>query len=142
TDTQLALHESSLAAIREMFARRKRKMAERNVVQAMFPEGSEPLPNPVGTAPGIWMVVPRRDGSRRIPFAALPGVPAEMKRMFVHEVLPRIAGSGRVIRRAKVHTFGAGESDVEEMLGDLTARGREPEIGITAHEATITLRIF
>ncbi|MEX0702526.1 MAG: CinA family nicotinamide mononucleotide deamidase-related protein [Planctomycetales bacterium] len=142
TGTTLVLHEPSLAAIREMFARRKRKMAERNVLQAMFPDASEPLPNPLGTAPGIWVEVPRRGGSRRVPVAALPGVPAEMKRMFVREVLPRLAGGGRVIRRARIHCFGAGESDVEELLGDLTARGRDPEIGITAHEATITLRIF
>jgi len=29
----------------------------------------------------------------------------------------------------------------EEMLGELTARGRDPDVGITVHEATITLRI-
>ncbi len=29
----------------------------------------------------------------------------------------------------------------EEMLGDVTARGRDPEVGITVHEGTITLRI-
>jgi len=28
-----------------MFARRQREMPERNIVQAMFPEGSEPIPN-------------------------------------------------------------------------------------------------
>ena len=32
-------------------------MAERNRVQALFPEGAEPLPNRVGTAPGIWMAL-------------------------------------------------------------------------------------
>ena len=46
---------ASLEAIAAMFARRNRVMAERNRVQALFPEGAEPLPNRVGTAPGIWM---------------------------------------------------------------------------------------
>ena len=74
-------------------------------------------------------------------FAALPGVPSEMKRMFAKEVVPRLPAGNRVIRRARLNCFGVGESQAEEMLGDLTARGRDPEIGITVHEATITLRI-
>ena len=41
----LVLHEPSLRHIEEMFARRNRPMAARNRVQAMFPEGSEPIPS-------------------------------------------------------------------------------------------------
>jgi nicotinamide-nucleotide amidase len=85
--------------------------------------------------------VPRKGHEQPCRLAALPGVPSEMKRMFVYEVLPRLPGTGNVIRRARVNAFGMGESDVEHLLGDLTARGRDPEIGITVHEATITLRI-
>jgi len=68
-------------------------------------------------------------------------VPHEMKRMFLKEVVPRLPGGSLVIQRARVNCFGVGESKAEEMLGDLTARGRDPEVGITVHEATITLRI-
>ena len=64
-----------------------------------------------------------------------------MKRMFQKEIAPRLPGGNQVIQRARLNCFGVGESKAEEMLGDLTARGRDPEIGITVHEATITLRI-
>ncbi len=137
---ELVLHQESLDIIRGMFEKRKRVMPERNVIQAMFPEGSEILPNRRGTAPGIWLELPRA-GKTPCRLAALPGVPSEMKLMFREEVLPRLSGSGRVIRRARINCFGVGESDAEERLGDVTARGRDPEVGITAHEGTITLRI-
>lgn len=137
----LELHEESLAYIEQLFAKRNREMPERNRIQAMFPKGSRPISNPRGTAPGVWCELPRSYGRTDCVMAAMPGVPSEMKRMFLHEVLPRLPGTGQVIRRACVNCFGVGESKAEEILGDLTERGRMPEVGITVHEATITLRI-
>jgi nicotinamide-nucleotide amidase len=137
---ELVLDAASLEFIRGLFKRFKREMPERNVIQAHLPAGTEPIPNTRGTAPGIWAKIPRAAGGFCL-FAALPGVPSEMKRMFANEVVSRLPAGTRVIRRARLNCFGVGESQAEEMLGDLTARGRDPEIGITVHEATITLRI-
>jgi nicotinamide-nucleotide amidase len=137
---ELVMHPPSLEHVKSIFARRNRPMPERNVMQAMFPAGAEPLPNPRGTAPGIWMTLDRSDGGQcRI--AAMPGIPSEMKQMYRQQVVPRLDGGGNVIRRARINCFGVGESQAEEMLGELTARGRDPDVGITVHEATITLRI-
>jgi nicotinamide-nucleotide amidase len=129
---------ASLAAIAAMFARRNRAMAERNRVQALFPEGATPLPNRVGTAPGVWMTL----GKATV--ACLPGVPSEMRVMFDEQVLPRLrqmSGLGRVIVHHKINLFGKGEADIEAAALDLTARGRTPEVGITASEGTISFRI-
>jgi nicotinamide-nucleotide amidase len=74
----------------------------------------------------------------------LPGVPAEMRQMWEQSVVPalRAAGAGqRVIVRKNLKTFGAGESHVESLLPDLIRRGRTPTVGITASQATISLRI-
>jgi len=59
-------------------------MPETNVRQAMVPEGAEPLNNPRGTAPGLWI----EDGERMI--ALLPGPPVELKPLFLEQVLPRV----------------------------------------------------
>ena len=140
-DVELMLDASALEHLRGFFASRGRTMPERNVIQAMFPAGSQPIPNDRGTAPGIWLEYRAMGRDTVCRIAALPGVPSEMKPMFDALVLPRLCDAGRTIVRHEVHCFGAGESAIEEMLGDLTARGRVPEVGITAHEATITLRI-
>jgi nicotinamide-nucleotide amidase len=128
----------SLAAIESMFARRNRAMPERNRVQALLPRGAEALPNSIGTAPGIWFTY----GASR--FICLPGVPKELHEMFVREVVPRLGREGLargVIVHRVINLFGKGESEVEMMAMDLTVRGRVPEVGITAHDATISLRV-
>ncbi|MBN8626634.1 MAG: CinA family nicotinamide mononucleotide deamidase-related protein [Planctomycetes bacterium] len=139
----LVFDEAALRHIEGLFARRARAMPERNKVQAYFPEGSRVIPNPQGTAPGIDIDVPRPDrGPSRV--FALPGVPAEMKEMWSATVGPAIQAmqpEPRIIRHRRIKCFGVGESDLEQMLPDLIRRGRVPSVGITVHEATITLRI-
>jgi len=142
-DAPLDLSSDSLATVESRFARRGMPMPESNRRQAMFPRGSRIIPNPEGTAPGIDIDLPRPAGGRCRVFA-LPGVPAEMKTMWKATVEPAVLemlpDRATIVQR-RIKCFGAGESAVEAMLPDIVRRGRDPLVGITAHEATITLRI-
>lgn len=137
----LKLNEEVLSHIRGMYARRNRKMPNRNRLQAMFPDGSRVIENPHGTAPGIDLTM---TGDIVTRYFCLPGVPAEMRQMWAESVRPELIAVGagqRTICHHRLKCFGVGESQLEEMLPDLIRRGRSPTVGITVHKATITLRI-
>lgn len=139
---ELEFREEAMKHIESLFSRRNRSMPERNRVQAMFPVGSDIIPNPQGTAPGIDILIQR--GEKRARFFALPGVPAEMQQMWHETVSGEIQkwlGPAPIIRRAVVKCFGLGESEMEARLGDMIARQRSPLVGITVSKATISLRI-
>jgi nicotinamide-nucleotide amidase len=133
----------ALTAIESRFAHRGLPMPESNRRQAFVPRGGRMIPNPHGTAPGLDVDLPGRGGGVARVFA-LPGVPAEMHVMWRESVVPAVLASlpdrGTIVQKT-LKCFGAGESAIEAMLPDLVRRGREPAVGITAHEATITLRI-
>jgi len=145
---------ASLRHMQEIYQRRGISTIPPNALSQVFqPQGAVPIRNPHGTAPGIDFTVKRTlpipEG--RLDFVrllALPGVPAEMVEMWndsvrqtIQAMLETLRGEKRVIKYREIHSFGLGESQVENMLPDLVVRGHLPKVGITATQATITLRI-
>ncbi|HEU0076333.1 MAG TPA: CinA family nicotinamide mononucleotide deamidase-related protein, partial [Longimicrobiaceae bacterium] len=112
----LRLDEHSLAIIEERFRGRGMEMPENNRKQALFPEGSTIVPNPLGTAPGFICPVGRGGAIRHV--VCLPGVPREMKRMAVETVIPWLEGlsPGRRFLSRVFSTFGLAESRLDELL--------------------------
>ncbi|MCS7239454.1 MAG: CinA family nicotinamide mononucleotide deamidase-related protein [Thermoguttaceae bacterium] len=134
---------STIEHLKALFARRNRPFTEAHRKQALFPEGSRPIPNPRGTAPGIAMEVPR-SGRGPAHVFCLPGVPAEMREMWARSVggmVRAILGRGKVIVHRTINTFGRPESEVEALLADLPWGGPNPRAGINASEGTIILRL-
>ena len=121
-DKRLVLDARVLASIEARFQRMGRPMPASNRTQAEIPEGATILPNPRGTAPGLWV----EDARGRI-VVLLPGVPREMRGLLVEEVLPRLVarqgGSRRVVLSRTVRTTGVSESALAERVGPI-----EPEI--------------
>ncbi|HTH63241.1 MAG TPA: competence/damage-inducible protein A [Gemmatimonadales bacterium] len=119
---KLVLDESILQALEERFRRFKRPMPAMNRTQAEVPEGATVLPNPRGTAPGLWI-----EDERQRFVVMLPGVPYEMRALLVEEVLPRLLararqqGAAGVVRSRTVRTTGLPESAVAERVEDLEA---------------------
>ena len=72
-------------ALTARWARMGRRIGERNRCQAEVPRGAAVLPNPRGTAPGLWITADRGE------VIMLPGVPSEMRGLVRDEVVPRLA---------------------------------------------------
>ena len=112
----LVLDDALLAALEARFKRMGRwPMPPANRSQAEVPEGATVLPNPAGTAPGLWL----EDSGGRVA-VLLPGVPREMRGLVLDEVLPRLeqrsATSRRVVRSRTVRTTGVPESALAERV--------------------------
>jgi len=106
-----------LAAIQSRFARRQLTMPETNRRQARVPRGATVLPNPAGTAPGLWT---ETDGRIVI---LLPGPPRELEKIFDGSVLPRLTerSGGRRVRRRVLKITGRPESGVEQVANPIYA---------------------
>ncbi|NMA99925.1 MAG: competence/damage-inducible protein A [Firmicutes bacterium] len=108
-----------------------------NRKQALFPQGSEILPNSVGTAPGFWL---ERNGKVVV---ALPGVPHELRTMFSESVSPKLmrGGSGEVLVTRNLHFTGIGESSLAELLDDLIHNQTNPTLALYASGGTVRVRL-
>lgn len=136
----LVLHEEWLVTMENFFTRRGRTMPPNNRKQAMLPEGSEFIDNPIGTACGFAMDI----GKARFFFT--PGVPRELRRMLEEQVIPRIlarSGAPTAIHLKRFHTYGLGESHIDQILTgveDLDPDGGV-KLGFRAHYPQIETKL-
>ena len=109
--------EGILKELKARFAKFRFEWTENNAKQAMFPEGADPIPNPVGTAWGFSL---KRDNKLLI---VMPGVPAEVKRMLPEGVLPflrqRAEGPKRFAMNRTLKLFGLSEAKVDQIVSAL-----------------------
>lgn len=115
-DVDLALNEEWLARMEDFFRRRNRVMSPNNRKQAMLPVTAELLDNPIGTACGFALDI----GKARFFFT--PGVPRELYRMLEEQIIPRLlarAGAPTKIRLKRFHSYGLGESHVDQLLAGI-----------------------
>jgi nicotinamide-nucleotide amidase len=101
--------------IKHFFTLRNRDMPESNRKQAMFPKGAERIDNVWGTAPGFFLQV------GRCWFAFAPGVPSEMRHLFLESIRPTLASRfllqpGKLIA---IKTLGIGESSIQQRIGGI-----------------------
>jgi len=114
-DRELVYREELEIELRERFRRWGREMPEINKRQAFVIDGSEVLPNPNGSAVGMYIMI---DGKH---LAIFPGPPREMRPMFENFVLPKLKSSaGEVsVSRRVVKISGMGESAVDEAIAPI-----------------------
>ncbi len=123
--------------IQARFRRFKRQPTENNRKQAYIPHGAIAVENAVGTAPAFIVETEQHA------VISLPGVPSEMEFLMQNAVIPylkqRFELTG-IIKTRVIHTAGAGESQIDELIGDLEAL-QNPTVGLAAHTGQVDVRI-
>jgi nicotinamide-nucleotide amidase len=134
------LYEPALRQMESFFAKIGRPMRANNRKQAELPQGSLPLDNPNGTAPG-FIAFSREDKF----VACMPGVPREMKPMLTEAVVPflreRLHSNELIVTRI-IHTIGLGESEIDHRIGDLFRSCENPKIAVLAHDFRADVKIM
>ena len=128
------VNEKALQMVREKYEAyvkagrmEKVELTPARVKMAKLPKNAEPLPNPVGTAPGVMVKV---DGTFLI---ALPGVPSEMEAIFDESVAPLLKKEAGEVGffETSIHADGIMESTLAPLI-DQTMHDN-PYIYIKSH---------
>lgn len=133
-DRKLEVNENALRMVREKyesyFERDRIKESELTpprVKMATIPEGTIPIPNPVGTAPAVQA----ETGATVI--VSLPGVPSEMEAIFDQTVAPmlRKASSNVSFYEKRIYLDGIFESSIAPIVDQVMQDN--PSIYIKSH---------
>lgn len=117
--SKLRVDKKALKIVEEKYVKYAEEMGHEQfeltparVKMAKIPEGAKPLPNPVGTAPGVVM----KKGD--VTVFALPGVPSEMKAIFENSLLPilRVSAGNLTFFEASLYVVGVMESEMAPLI--------------------------
>ncbi|MEM8501757.1 MAG: competence/damage-inducible protein A [Cyanobacteria bacterium P01_D01_bin.1] len=136
--TPLVERPEIVADLEEKFAKRGQTLSQTSRRQALLPERTEILPNPVGSAPGvIWMPRPG------LTIMTFPGVPWEMKAMWTATAVPYLYAThwaSGVIHSRTLNFWGIGESTLSQKVADFLALDN-PTVAPYALGGKVILRI-
>jgi nicotinamide-nucleotide amidase len=140
---ELIEDEHALRCIEAYFAKLGREMSPSNLKQAQHPVGADVLPNPNGTAPGVY--VPPRLGNSSCAIFLLPGPPNELHPMYHAEVAPRLKALTELPSDHGVTNIkfsGIGESAFQDKLDAPLHEITDLEIGYCARPGELDLRLI
>lgn len=113
-----------------------KEMTPSNLQQADQPEGAHIIHNPVGTAP---CCIFEKDG---LTVAMLPGVPYECRYLTEHALIPYLRErTNAVIVSHDLRCFSIGESELQDLIGDLMDDAVNPSLAPYAKPGECMLRL-
>jgi len=139
---KLIFSRKIMESIVRHFVDRNVEMPKENECQAYLLDGARPIPNKIGTAPGILL-----EHSSKLVVIMLPGPPHEMKPMFKNAVIPflRERYEREFIKQSVIRTAGIPESTLAAKIDDIVRRRRprgetEVDFSLLAHPGIVTVR--
>jgi competence/damage-inducible protein CinA-like protein len=141
----LELNDEVMRGLERRFARIGKPVGPHNRRQAMVPRGAEVLPNPNGTAPGLFFH-PSLGASKSVNCAVilLPGPPRELQPMMMQEAESRLRRlmPHETPRECRYFKFtGLGESEVSMALQDGLEAIPGLEIGYCLGKGDVDVRL-
>lgn len=111
----------------EKVTKQKIELTPARLKMAKLPKDSVPLPNPVGTAPGVLSTY----ASSKI--ISLPGVPSEMKAIFEESVIPLIRNfiKTTIVYEKSLKVTGIIESELAPLIDQVMRE--TPDVYIKSH---------
>ncbi len=115
------------ARYREIFSPRRYVLTKFRLKMATFPVGARPLPNPVGTAPGMMLL------AGRISVICLPGVPGELRAIVSRHVVPliRLRTRGEAYLSRTIQVRRIFESELAPLINRVMKQ--HPEVYVKSH---------